>query len=341
MPRFSARALLRKRAFTLVELLVVIAIIAILIGLLLPAVQKVREAANKMKCSNNLKQLALACHSYHDVSDSFPPGARYFNEAFSNPWNCHYDKGTWLVATLPFMEQGNLHAQIPYQDFFDVLNVNDPNNDSIQSAVTAGALPKTLGYMRCPSDGWNIKAPYSNYVASLGPACLITAAYPQYGGAGPYNKYCDPINNGLGDWGYTATPPIGTGIELTKVRGCFSRTGAVVSIKDITDGTTNTILLGEFLPEQHGWALAYGPSGGWANGSAGNVHCSTIVPINFDSSANPDDINTAWGFKSRHPGGTQFAFADGSVHFLSQDIDVKTYQLLGCRNDNQVLPGEY
>src|SRR3989442_11564049 len=98
------------RAFTLVELLVVIAIIAVLVGLLLPAVQKVREAANRMKCSNNLKQFALACHSYHDVNGLFPPGG------YSNPqgWDGWYSgqKGTWVVFTLPYMEQDNLFKSL-------------------------------------------------------------------------------------------------------------------------------------------------------------------------------------------------------------------------------------
>src|SRR5947209_2754794 len=100
------------RGFTLIELLVVIAIIAVLIGLLLPAVQKVREAANRLKCSNNLKQFGLACHSYHDVNQFFPPGGRfsYIQGDFEATWNMDWnaDKGSWLVYTLPYMEQDNL-----------------------------------------------------------------------------------------------------------------------------------------------------------------------------------------------------------------------------------------
>src|SRR5262249_3884042 len=121
MPRiYSKLRWFTGRGFTLIELLVVIAIIAVLIGLLLPAVQKGREAANSMKCQNNLKQLALAWHNYHDTNGYFPPGG-FINPNWSpgGPWDgdggWQYDQGSWHVYVLPYMEQDNLYKQIAAQ----------------------------------------------------------------------------------------------------------------------------------------------------------------------------------------------------------------------------------
>jgi prepilin-type N-terminal cleavage/methylation domain-containing protein/prepilin-type processing-associated H-X9-DG protein len=335
--------------FTLVEMLVVIAIIAVLIALLWPAVQRVRESANRLKCQNNLKQLALACHNYHDSFSLFPPGGKYFNNDYSNPWNCHYDKGSWLFYSTPYMEQETIYQSVPDLNYFDITNQNDPRNDSIAEAVTSGALPAKLSNGRCPSDDYEINLTnFSNYAASLGPSCLASnfGTFCLYE---PFEQYCDPLTYGLGDWGYSASAVLGTGIDPTKVRGCFSRTGCPISIDIVTDGTSNTLLLGELLVNQNNWVLY---NADWASGAGGN-YASTIVPINYYSGdtdptcANPvNNINNmavSWGFKSNHsPGGANFAFADGSVHYLQDTIDMKTYQLLGCRNDGQIIPpGDY
>src|SRR5712692_6310555 len=143
-------------AFTLIELLVVIAIIAVLIGLLLPAVQKVREAANRLKCQNNLKQLALACHAYHDVNQAFPRGD-------TGGWG--NDKGSWIFFSLPYMEQGNLYMQVQSLPNYwaNGWAVNNPITSNFgplcapgQSPLLPSGFPVKLPYIRCPSDDWDI-----------------------------------------------------------------------------------------------------------------------------------------------------------------------------------------
>jgi len=173
-------------AFTGIELLVVIAIIAVLIGLLLPAVQKAREAANRMDCQHRLKQLALAWHSYHDAYHSFPRGNK------GSGWG--NDHGSWMFQTLPFMEQDNLYKQVTA-----VVGPKGPYTSpgwDMSVAVSAGVLPRGLPYNRCPSDDYQPDNPmFSSYIASSGPQCNDGACNPR---ADPFQRNCngqvDPVD---------------------------------------------------------------------------------------------------------------------------------------------------
>jgi prepilin-type processing-associated H-X9-DG protein len=343
----------RKRtAFTLIELIVIIAILGVLIGLLLPAVQKVREAGNRSKCASHLRQLALACHNYHDVHSFLPPGSRHLPQRLcvnlrwqGNAWEGY--KGSWLVYLLPFAEEENLFRQIP--------KLNEPNVASIEEAISAGILPRKLAFLRCPSDPYtynreqNREATVSNYVASHGPQCWTGPC-----GYDPFQKFC----NGTANWpdpprplvpptypGYAVSPEAYWALAAAQVRGMFGYCGPKIRLDDATDGPSNTILLGESLVDQ----MPGRDTNNWARGLS--TMATTIVPINYATDYwNPDlgtgctvapqryyaNFNLSFGFKSRHPGGVNCAFADGSVHYLNQNIDHQSYQYLGCRNDGRV-----
>src|SRR5215471_17749088 len=250
-----------RAGFTLIELLVVIAIIGVLIGLLLPAVQKVREAGNRSKCTSQLRQLGLACHNYHDVYDRLPPGGRYDPQRIClGGFNTEGNKGSWLVYLLPFVEEENLFLQIP--------KLNVPNVDSIQEAVAARILPRKLPFLRCPSDPYtynrdqNREATVSNYVASHGPQCWAGPC-----GYDPFQKYCNgtvfgrPLNPPTYP-GYAVSPDAGNSLSAADVRGMFGFCGPKIRLADATDGGSNTLLLGESLIDQkpardfNNWAYA-------------------------------------------------------------------------------------
>jgi len=327
----------RGGAFTLIELLVVIAIIAILIGLLLPAVQKVREAAARTKCSNNFNQFAKALHNYAGRNnDRLPPGGAYGvqpsggsynpnNPPNNNDWGS--DQGSWHVWVLSDMEQQPLYQQINLR-----LNVYN----SVHGTVSGMNPRPRPNYLRCPSDDYDQTAPTTNYVGSLGPQCATG------GLGGDWNQqYC---NGAAFGWGYPTSPDHGNSANPADIRGLFNRIGAIITLTMVTtqDGLSNTIAVGESLPGQHDH-LAQNI---WWHFNGGASHCSTIVPINALSLSNGPcpgspaascsrNWNASWGFKSRHSGGANFLFGDGSVKFLPQSIDHGTYQKLGCRNDGQ------
>ncbi len=309
----------KRRAFTLIELLVVIAIIAVLIALLLPAVQQAREAARRSQCKNNLKQFGLAMHNYHDTMNIFPGTVNPGN--FGNPLNTGA-----LVQILPYMDQAPLY------------------NGINQTAVTTWVVPvadlfaagshyyevQPPGFV-CPSDTSAKYYPGTNGIVGN----WATASYGLSGGA--------QRESGNGCPSYPGNV-FGTGPadhsdsrDPGQISGMFSRYGFSCRIRDITDGTTNTILMGESRSEcsdhqRHGWA---------------NVNSNwlfTTAPINYKSCPNDgggcngvSNWATSQGFKSRHVGGAHILLCDGSVRFASENIDYNNYQRLGDRRDNQVV----
>jgi prepilin-type processing-associated H-X9-DG protein len=333
----------------LVELLVVIAIIGILIALLLPAVQAAREAARRSQCNNNLKQLALACHGFHDIYDRFPPGGSSLGQGT--------DIGNWIVFSLPYFEQGALYDRIGTRfaqnknNFGAIKLINQAPAEPgpaniIQTAFNAGIIPQRIGSLRCPSDDYNKDAPASNYAASMGPQCL---GQPCGAANSPYRIYCmQPA------WGYAPSTNWGDTTDPVQARGLFTRQGAKIRIPMVLDGTANTIMLGETLVGENGdmlFALGVNPTSdslrvGWARTDSGLAMLSTAVFINHkldymdpggNQCVNPlrnvDNWNITFGARSRHPGGAQFALADGSVRFFRQSISHVIYNQLGCRHD--------
>lgn len=320
------------RGFTLVELLVVIAIIGVLVGLLLPAVQSAREAARRISCSNNLKQLGLALHNHHDVRNSFPNGT---NAHIKPGWPTQYNKGSHLVKLLPFMEENSLYDMVDFGDTLPHVDTQLANiGYGLRGWGTAGTAQKDLSILRCPSDGYtNLPhVSHSNYAGSMGNQNM------------PEGGRCPGLTGN--DFG---TAPAGHGdsgsaCNGNNVSGVFDRFCWGAKLGDVTDGTSNVIAMGEIRPlcADH---MQYHP---WSHHNA--IWSATVAPINFptcrneqggkdDTTGGAEDCNhfRTWnmsmGFKSQHPGGAQFVLCDGSVHFIQEGIDYMTYQRLGDRRD--------
>ena len=304
---------MRRRAFTLIELLVVIAIIAILIGLLLPAVQKVREAASRMKCSNNLKQLALAMHNHHDVNNAFPAGV-HRNQGAAPPSTNNYTlsenpirRFNWTIAVLPYIEQDNLHRLWNYTNF----NANRGVTGD-QATMSWRVVPTYV----CPSAP---VPPVDNVsdAASSPPRHWAITMYMVNAGTRSYRRAAQ-TNDGPFIHNQTRT------------------------FADITDGTSNTVFLGERnfkdpIFESTGDNLRYW--GWYAFGAEGDVLLSAAERINWKMPALTQEyydlrINV---FGSHHSGGANFAMGDGSVRFIRESTDLLTLQRLCMHQDGNVV----
>lgn len=290
----------RKPGFTLVELLVVIAIIGILIALLLPAVQAAREAARRMQCSSNLKQIALAMHNYHGSLNVFPPGYVSSNPGTkgSTSWcrSGSVQGAPWTVMLLPYLEQQSLYDRFDFSvPFQKTSNQMAPPNDQ---------YIEPLSVYRCPSDA---RAGTEKYTCYFG---------VQGGGTAPD---CANIScSAPGERGFYVSGILYGGSEVT--------------FRDVTDGTSHVFMVGE---SRYGNAF-WGSSAKQDNCAFSQNLAGAQDQINLFPYAG---VHSTRGFSSFHPGGCQFAMVDGSVHFVTETIDLTVYQQSGQRDDGFPIEG--
>lgn len=305
----------RPRAFTLVELLVVIAIIGVLVALLLPAVQAARESARRTQCVNNIKQLAIAVHNFHDSHQRFPQNGSKFSQGSGTC--CTEFSWSWIARTLPFIEASPLHSEAGIDD------KSMKNNPSIAKSI------KTFF---CPSD---VALLPSNTPSK-------TRSDMQIWGNGP-EGLCNYKGVTGSNWCWGTWPNVGTngncdcfyqnGTGLGD--GIFFRTDILFRqrMPEITDGLSNTLMIGEDVPEYSAWC-------GWAysNHAVGTCAIPPNVNLKKEFGAAPTwNWENTYSFRSRHPGGLQFALADGSVRFIRDNITLAMYRAASTTQGGELV----
>ena len=329
----------RASGFTLIELLVVIAIIAVLIGLLLPAVQKVREAANRAQCQNNLKQIALANMNYESSYGVFLPGV--------GKNGCCW--GVWTIPILPFMEQ---QAMFNIYVNFGGLDYSGPRYGS---SPNTGVTSQRLKAWTCPSDipqSWNNLTKH-NYVLNAGNTTFFQVALPL--NCKPGDPGCTPFLGAPFSWyansdlNWDSTFPYDKGPPPAGPDKDKGKMGRPVKIGDITDGTSNTLMASEAIQGKSDdlrgftwWGGAAGfttyllPNSSLPDVITGGICEQALDPSMPCTTTSTPSYPRLMGARSRHPGGLNASMCDGSVHFIPNNIGFAVWQALGSSKGGEV-----